>query len=73
MHIEADGNNNVGPFTLLSPTFAECVGEVSFYYTQGRYGYYMGTLQLEVTTDGANWTTIWTKSATKATAGGARP
>ena len=66
MYVEADGNYNTGPFTLLSPTFAECVGEVSFYYHMyAAYGDafgYMGTLQLEETTDGVSWTTIWTKS-----------
>ena len=39
MYIEADGNYNTGPFTLLSPTFAECVGEVSFYYHM--YNFYV--------------------------------
>ena len=43
MYVEASGNYpNVGPFTLLSPTFAECVGEVNFYYhlyAAGRHGH----------------------------------
>ena len=72
MYIEASSNYNTGPFTLLSPTFGECVGEVSFYYHMYSYyasyygytsDYYQpGTLQLEETTDGVSWTTIWTKS-----------
>ena len=62
---------NVGPFTLASPAFDECVGEVRFYYHMYSYyaseygytGYYEpGTLQLEATTDGVSWTTVWTKS-----------
>merc|ERR550514_1735712 len=64
---------NVGPFTLSSPSFAECVGEVRFFYHMYSYyatyydwasgdNYQPGTLQLEETTDGVSWTTIWTKS-----------
>ena len=72
---------NVGPFTLSSPSFTECVGEVTFFYhmysyyadqydSSSWYGYASGyndyyspgTLQLEETTDGVSWATIWTKS-----------
>jgi hypothetical protein len=62
MYVEASYENNpdVGPFTLTSPTFAECVGEVNFYYHLNGAG--MGTLELEETTDGTSWSTIWTKS-----------
>ena len=60
MYIEASNNVNTGPFTLTSSTFVECVGEVSFYYHM--WGFYMGTLELEETTDSVSWSTIWTKS-----------
>ena len=35
---------NVGPFTLASPAFDECVGEVRFYYHM--YGSGIGTLEV---------------------------
>ena len=49
MYVEASNPNNpnVGPFTLVSPSFDECVGEVRFHYHL--YGSGMGTLQLEET------------------------
>ena len=67
MYVDSYGNYDTGPYTLSSPTFAECVGEVRFHYHMyNLYAYwgvmYMGTLQLEATTDGVSWTTIWTKS-----------
>ena len=52
---------HVGPFTLASPTFDACVGEVRFFYHMySAYGG-MGALELEQTTDGASWTAIWVK------------
>ena len=47
MYVEASSPNNpsVGPYTLASPTFDECVGEVKFYYHL--YGSGRGTLQRE--------------------------
>ena len=50
----------MGPFTLASPSFSECVGEVRFYYHM--HGSNMGALELEQTADGVSWTAIWTKS-----------
>ena len=58
MYIESSSPNypSVGPYTLASPIFTECVGEVNFHYHM--YGSSMGTLQLEETTDGVSWATI---------------
>ena len=41
----------------------------NYYYSDGTPYYTMGTLQLEATTDSVSWTTIWTKSDDKVTAG----
>ena len=62
MYVEGgDPNSNVGPYTLTSPTFAGCVGEVNFCYHL--YGSGMGTLQLEETTGRRReLDVIWTKS-----------
>ena len=60
MHVETSGAYGNPPYTLTSPTFSECVGEVRFAYHM--YGSAMGTLALEQTTNGVDWTTLWTKS-----------
>ena len=63
MFVEATGNSYAGPYTLTSPFFSGadgCVGEVTFAYHM--YGGYMGSLDLEASLNGVDWTTFWTKS-----------
>ena len=52
--------SQVGPFTIVTPAFALCVGDVKFAYHM--YGSGMGTLALEETRNGVDWTAIWVKA-----------
>ena len=62
MYVEATGNfPGVGPYTITTPQYLECVGEVKFSYHM--YGSGMGTLELQMSSDGGvNWATTWTKT-----------
>ena len=61
MHVETSGAYGNPPYTLTSPTFSECVGEVRFAYHM--YGSAMGTLKLDVYDSGtAAWSTSWSLS-----------
>ena len=61
MHVETSGAYGHPPYTLTSPTFSECVGEVRFAYHM--YGAGMGTLALEQMSSIDNtWTTLWSKT-----------
>lgn len=58
-YTEASGNNNKVAI-LESPCFdltGQSSAEFSFYYHM--YGSTMGSLSLEATTDGTNWTSLW--------------
>ena len=58
MFVEASSNYpSVGPYTLTSPQYDACIGQVNFAYHM--YGSGMGTLALEETTNGVDWTMIW--------------
>ncbi|MEL7119888.1 MAG: choice-of-anchor J domain-containing protein [Bacteroidota bacterium] len=59
---QADGYPNKS-FILNSPSFdLSQAGTANFEFSFHMYGTHSGTLDLEVTTDGTNWITVWTKS-----------
>ena len=61
LYIDATSPNNPyrGPF-IIQKNLDEHMNKVEFYYFM--YGIHVGTLDFDVSSSGADWTTIWSKS-----------